>query len=860
MKSSLTTFINDELLPKVIDNMDTVFPERKWTKKGYRWNSPYHTDGSESKSGKSVRSFLDTSKNHLNRVGESDGGGTVGLVGYAMMYKGYSPDAKGEPFISTIKYLCEKVGIEFPSHNSEEYEKYLTHQKKIEALYEEMRQALYTEEGRSTLEYLTNVRGYSLDEIKEMGFGHITREMADRINRERLPLSYNPTSNPNIESGEQKSIPYGVGITHTLVVPYVSNNTIKGFKFRHLKKVLIKDNKEISKYYNNTGLPKGTSLFGFHGLQMTGNREKDRDLTIVEGELDCLHAQVMGMKNIVAVAGSSLDVAALQKVKAKGVVRITLLFDTEETPEKQKENYRKVENAIKVIREIGITTFVASLPSDGGKMDVDDYLKTHSVEDLYSVVDNAIPASIFLFRQIASWATEHANEDGSITYKNLDEFKRQTIKLAVDDNTSFAERDMILREFSEMTNSVIRYETLKEESKVIYEEEKGRQNQDICEKELSSLLSKVKKEGWNTVLTSLEETSRNLTDKIKMISQTSILDDDSDEIFESFKKPDKSINTNIELFDGFNNSYRFTMPAGGITVIAAPTGHGKSKVLQNIALDVVQNQEDGIVLYITYEESVQSITKGMINVFANLELTRKTAKSGNLQTITRYLSNGSTQYMKSEMIEPFRCKVAAFRKLLKDRKLKIHRPESNSLEELLDTLKKALSQTAIPIKGIFIDYVQEIYLGNTKYSRSDELKEVMLSIDLVAQKYNIPIIVAAQLNRDTVDSPLSLCNQAIADSAWIERKATEILQIYSNKEKCKKDPDGRKTENANKTIPNLNLGTGGKLYFLLTKSRNAGNTGQSVILDINGNTGKITGNYKEESYQTEIDFEEEDPF
>ena len=78
--TALTDFINDELLPRVLENMDTIFPERNWTKKGYRWSSPYHTDGSESKSGASERSYIKTDSNHCYSVGETDGGSNMGLI------------------------------------------------------------------------------------------------------------------------------------------------------------------------------------------------------------------------------------------------------------------------------------------------------------------------------------------------------------------------------------------------------------------------------------------------------------------------------------------------------------------------------------------------------------------------------------------------------------------------------------------------------------------------------------------------------------------------------------------------------------------------------------------------------------
>ena len=111
--TELYDFINDELLPRVLENMDTIFPEREWTQKGYRWSSPFHADGSE-------RSYIKTDSNHRFSVGETDGGNSMSLINYALIYKGNAREAKGQDFIDTVKWLCDKVNIEMPQFNSED--------------------------------------------------------------------------------------------------------------------------------------------------------------------------------------------------------------------------------------------------------------------------------------------------------------------------------------------------------------------------------------------------------------------------------------------------------------------------------------------------------------------------------------------------------------------------------------------------------------------------------------------------------------------------------------------------------------------------------------------------------------------
>lgn len=850
----LSDFINSELLPKVLDNMDTVFPERKWTLRGKRWSSPYHTDGTVSQSGARERSYIVTDSKYRFRVGETDDSQSMGLIDYALIYHGHLAGAKGDALTSTLKELCSKVNLELPSMDSEEYEKFKAHQERVEQLYKQMVRSLFEEEGKEVLTYLTDVRGYSVELIKKMGLGFISQDMADTINKEKLPLSYNPSAVADIEKGVKNSIPYGVGRTHQLVVPFISNSYIRGFKFRLVKPHNNKNGKPLDKYYNNLGLPKAMYLFGFKGFHLTGDKVKDLDMTIVEGELDALHAQAMGLENVVAAAGGSFSEKVIDKAKKKGVVRVTLLYDTEDSEEKQESTYGKVEKGIEKIRGAGLTAFFAALPSEEGKkMDVDEYLKTHSVEELRDIINDAIPASYYLFERHLMSAMKRQESEGKLTSKNLDEFKRQSIQIANSVYTTPMEREMIFRKFSEVTGEQISKEVIKEEADIIDSTTREKNNQLLCINKVQNLLDTVKRVGYKLAIEDIDSLGSEVRKTLRSKNLVDYLEDNTNEVFESYKQDLNVVSTDMELFDNFGGKFRFVMPPG-ITTIAAHTGHGKSKVMQHFAINEAL-KEDGCVVYIPYEESEKQVIANMLNVYTNIELTKKTARHGNMQTILEYLHDGSTKFMKADAIIPFQRKVDEFKNLLHQRRIKVIKPETPYISELKTTLNSIMAQREIKIKCVFIDYIQELYIENTKAQRADELKEVMVELDMFSQRNNIPVIVAAQLKRETADTPLMLTNQCIADSSWIERKSSEIIIIWSNKEKCKNDPKGQLTKKANEEIPGLDLGTGGKIFFVQTKSR-INPVGTTALLPINGNTGRIEGNYVAEEAQQEIDFEE----
>ena len=71
------------------------------------------------------------------------------------------------------------------------------------------------------------------------------------------------------------------------------------------------------------------NLFELTGLKLTGDREKDREIIVVEGEIDALRATYAGLPNVVAGGSGQMYVEALTKAKQRGVERVTLLLDAD---------------------------------------------------------------------------------------------------------------------------------------------------------------------------------------------------------------------------------------------------------------------------------------------------------------------------------------------------------------------------------------------------------------------------------------------------------------------------------------------------------------------------------------------------
>ena len=163
-----------------------------------------------------------------------------------------------------------------------------------------------------------------------------------------------------------------------------------------------------------------------------------------------------------------------------------------------------------------------------------------------------------------------------------------------------------------------------------------------------------------------------------------MLKDNTEELWDSYKVASQALKTKFSFWNyAVKDYFDFSFPSGAISIIGAQTNHGKSKVLQSIALDTIESMEEGeTVLYITYEESEGGVNAQFLNSYFNDILTRQGVRGSNLKTITDYLTTGSTRYMNGETIEKFFQKENEWKTIRREGKIKIVRPDDNFLQTL----------------------------------------------------------------------------------------------------------------------------------------------------------------------------------
>ena len=823
--SDITEFVNNELYPYLFGRVREAFPEMDFQPYRGGWASPYKLNGERSHDGRREKSRI--TRDVPNRIIEQ-GGESLDLISFYMERNNISKS------IDAIKALCSICGLTLPPmEDSESYRLWREKQDRLERVCKQMAEALLTDErAKETLSYLTEGRGYDIPFIENALLGFVSPEAVSEL---RELFTY---TNRN---GQEVSLPYGVGQLYTLAIPYRTGGKINGFVFRSI--LPDEERKGQPKYkdaFISGTATKRYNLFGLMGFNLTGNEERDRDITIVEGELDALRASYFGVPNVVAASGGNVSKEALQEAKRRGVKRVTILFDTEATEKNQEETAKKIEAAIATIQEEGLKCFVATLPSDGGKVDVDSYLLSYNSEDLKQIISDAVPASLWEFYRLRNKVVASQEAEG-LTLKQFDEFKRQTIELCNSPYTTPTDRDFIFWSFTQATGGTITKESIQEEADALkLAEEKSRQRQETI-----SITAEALKLANNgsvpAALSLLKEKLPNLSQMSKEAEYSSLLLTPTAEgIRQRFKDKPVGVKTNFAFKTQSGEEERLILPIG-LTYVCAGTSHGKSRFLENLAIQLATDGEAGDILYFSFEEDVTAVELQLLNIYANMRLSRNTSRS-----LNSYYTKGSNYFDRGADLTGFKQKEAGFLSLLTSGKLRVYYKDYDSTE-LIGAIRYLSKQTKV--KAVFVDYIQLLHTRGTRLQRREELGEMCKNLWRLAEEAALPIVLAAQLNREA-NSPLDMASQNIAEAADIERSAHTIILLWNSAFTPPMKSSyytGDKFSEGAKRIEGLGLhiGTAGRIYAKISKNRGSVPNVEAV-LGFNGDTGRIEANYTEE--------------
>lgn len=314
--------------------------------------------------------------------------------------------------------------------------------------------------------------------------------------------------------------------------------------------------------------------------------------------------------------------------------------------------------------------------------------------------------------------------------------------------------------------------------------------------------------------------------------------------------------------EGIKTGYTFKTSQGkeerlilspGLTLICGKSSHGKSRFLQNLSLQILEDlrrrEEEGEVLFFAFEEDYPEVLLQFANLYIN---TPGLSQYGtrNTEVLRDYFQTGDLNKSPESIRRKVLPRLERFKKIQTSGRLRIYYSPDLQIKgdktprEIAD-LSGVISYLSSkrPIKAVFLDYVQAIYKDGNRKDRREELREICKELNDLSKRLDIPFVLSAQLNRET-PNPTTMSGDNIAESADITRYSDTILCLWNsgfiNDIKNKETYLSSKEYNLLQSR-GFTLGEEGKLYCILTKNR-GGTPYVDAVLDYHGETGEIPTN------------------
>lgn len=642
--------------------------------------------------------------------------------------------------------------------------------------------------------YITETRGLSID----AHFGELT---ADSLNRAKEHLR-NRGISYTVEDFKALGLTedyarYG----YNVVMPNYHNGQVNGFIFRNTnpnvaKKDRLRASGGMTRVYCDR-LTIGAPVY------------------VVEGEMDAINLIQAGFTNVIAMGGASNAETLGRLLRANGINRVTYVPDVEYNEDGTRD-LTKITAALnafhtiqvdgeRVITHLHVSEFETpdGVSLNGYKADVNSYAIENGNDALAVAVEmNETYWYDYELRQLREWAAtatgwnvgELFRDRFSAIYKRCDAFEREAIKRAI--------KGVSLYEQHDVTPSAL-------DSIDKWGEQRDYNNRIAA---AYTDMGKAIEGGANPVviadiITRLNEAqATNSTDEWNRQLNESFADE-----LDAIKEQPEPLRTKWELGVIRKNNphpYRKTehieyYPAD-ITVFCAPTSHGKTMILFQSALDMVQAHPSKTFLYVSCEETKPQLLERALKTYIPIPNTesgkdesgnycfisktrRKTIKAVIREDAAPYEYNPSgygTIYDKSEhysALEPLiKGYIRQYGQQVRPRLRLLHTNASTEsiCSNIMRYVREAQEQGE-QVGAVFVDYMQLLSTESKQYSRHDELKTICKALHDCAGVIGLPIIIAAQLNREVLRNGIDDITVAnIGEGADIERIAHDVFLVW----------------------------------------------------------------------------------
>ena len=700
-------------------------------------------------------------------------------------------------FWETLQYVAELYNVQLEI--LKEQREQMSRAQLAREVFPSLREALRLNTEGEAAQYLTKTRRF---EAFEEFFGELSHDSLERA-KKALKSRGKQWSAADWEALGLTEKRAAAG--YTVVIPYYQNGQIRGFLFRNTRK-----NATGPKYLFSSGLKRGAYCQQLkHG----------KTAYIVEGELDAIRLlQAAGhsggvINNVIAMGGAKPGEELAALLRSHGITSVVYVCDVEhDKAGKLKTDITaaavrgfqslRVEGE-PVIKSLEVVALSApqGVTLNGLKVDADSYGRDHGARMLAGAVQmEARPAWDWELERLTEWEQEHRNASGLAPAGEIQErfgdiytrsgnpYNRELRKRAVG---SGALGEVFAR-------YGITPAALNDTDEWNRNREYNNRVKQAAEELNKAVQEQANPETVGAIVRRLSE-AQGANTRAEWEAQ---LSETFAEELEAIKEQPDTLQTIWEVGRMKNGEYKRTeyvefYPAD-ITVFCAPTSHGKTMILFQAALNAVRGTSK-TYLYVSCEENKRQLTERALNVALDIPTTDEgTDKNGNPCFITgtrkrtiKAIIRGTTppEYNTLEGSHSFELLTALVKKEI-DRYAEQIRPRlkfvhtEGSAESITANILYFVEQSraaGVEVGGVFVDYMQLLTTDARSFSRHDELKNICKALKDCAARTELPVIIAAQLNRDVLKQAVGIDNISVAnigEGADVERIAHDIFLLW----------------------------------------------------------------------------------
>lgn len=754
--NTVNTLNWDDINAAIFDRLDTALPEFEFKQYGTGWQSCNVTklDGRQGKTPGQVQ---------CNRPGlladHSDG--------TYLQYWDYIQQRDNLDNTQTAAILRQLAGVNegrpLTAEQIRQYQQQARAAAVWELFIEYTKQQLHnnpepdSEQYQQIKKYITQQRKYTMQDCEIMELGLLNADWHKAIEYIQSKSPYTTDDINEIIQCNRSAI----GHSHKLIIPIRSRTgKAEGIAARNIN---WKPEDKNGKYLYNTGIKKANSI---HGLPY---RAKNGRAVIVEGQLDAAITLARGYDaaSVGALGGKSISQQQINCLLQSKAHTVVICLDNEPA------TVPDIRKAIEQIRQhdtdsqIADRIYIAKLP-DGVK-DIDELLTQHAdgMQQFVQAIDSPEMYNKWLAQIAINTFDNSAKTD--IDHTQM----LEAIVNIASQMDSMLHRGEMLDNFKALANGAglpITNETLEDAAQQIRERD-DEKKQDI---QLAALNKKAEDiratDGPAASIKYIQDNLRNIQMRSRRAEFDKMYNSRLTEDIVKKRSKNKPKGARIGYSMQANgNTEKLEAPAGQLTFIAARTGHGKTKTMLNIALNILQEPQRSVHFF-TYEMDDISILRFALNIFIGVPISNNNRKS-----IDTYFTEGTDKYIADR--ETFKQKKDAFfTEYINTGRLNFYHAD-HSADEVIQYIKHIKKHDNDAV--IIIDYIQKMRSdrkGNADH-RQTELKLICDDLETCAVNTGVPIILAAQFNRQ-VNTPLDMAPTVLAEASDIEKCASEVYGVF----------------------------------------------------------------------------------